>query len=64
MQTFKTFRTQFLRQCGAFAADERATTAIEYGIIAAGIGAFVAATVYSLGSTVESTFYNKLLNVF
>jgi len=33
------------------AADQRGATAVEYALIAAGIGAAVAATVYTLGNT-------------
>jgi Flp pilus assembly pilin Flp len=36
------------------AADQRGATAIEYALIAAGIGAVVAATVYSVGMTTAS----------
>jgi Flp pilus assembly pilin Flp len=43
-----------------FADDTQAATAIEYAMIAAGIGAAVAAAIYSLGSTVQSAFYNKI----
>jgi pilus assembly protein Flp/PilA len=45
-----------------FAADDRAATAIEYGIIAAGVGAAIAATIWSLGSTIEDTLYSKINN--
>jgi Flp pilus assembly pilin Flp len=45
-----------------FAADDRAATAIEYGIIAAGVGATIAATVWNLGATIEDTLYNKINN--
>jgi len=43
-------------------ADNRAATAIEYALIAAGVGAAIAATVYSLGTTVQGTLYNKIGN--
>ena len=45
-----------------FRADQRGATAIEYALIAAGIGATVAATVYNLGSTVKSTLWDKVGN--
>jgi pilus assembly protein Flp/PilA len=45
-----------------FAADNSGATAIEYGMIAAGIGAAVAGTVYNLGSVIETTLYGKILN--
>ena len=44
-----------------FIGDERAATAIEYSLMAAGIALAVATTVMSLGSTVKSTFYDRLM---
>jgi pilus assembly protein Flp/PilA len=41
-------------------ADESGATAIEYAMIAAGIGATVASAVYSLGTEVKTNFYDKL----
>jgi pilus assembly protein Flp/PilA len=46
-----------------FAADTRGATAIEYAMIAAGIGAAIAAVVTSLGSSVKSNF-QKVDNAF
>lgn len=43
-----------------FCADERGATAIEYALIAAGIGATVAATVYNMGSTLKATWWTKI----
>jgi len=39
-----------------FLADERGATAIEYGLIAAGIAAAIIAVVFTLGSSVTATF--------
>jgi pilus assembly protein Flp/PilA len=39
-----------------FLADEAGATAIEYGLIAAGISLAVIATVNALGTTLSSTF--------
>ena len=39
-----------------FGADESGATAIEYAMIASGVGVAVAATVYSLGSKVNGLF--------
>jgi pilus assembly protein Flp/PilA len=39
-----------------FAADERGATAIEYGLIAAGIAVAVLSSVNALGSKVSNTF--------
>jgi Flp pilus assembly pilin Flp len=45
-----------------FAVDTGAATAIEYAMIAAGVGATIAGTVYSLGTTIQETLYNKIGN--
>ena len=39
-----------------FAADTRAATAIEYALIAAGVGAAIAASVYSLGTQMQAKY--------
>jgi len=44
-------------------ADERGATAIEYALIAAGIGATIAATVFSFGSDLKTTFYDKIASL-
>jgi Flp pilus assembly pilin Flp len=44
-------------------SDEAGATAIEYALIASGIGAAVAAAVYSLGSA-TSGFYSHLSSLF
>jgi pilus assembly protein Flp/PilA len=41
-------------------ADERGTTAIEYALIAAGVGVAIAATVFSFGSDLKSKLYDKV----
>ena len=45
------------------AGDETGGTAIEYALIAAGIGATVAATVFSLGTTTANLF-QSVANLF
>jgi pilus assembly protein Flp/PilA len=45
------------------AGDESGGTAIEYALIAAGIGAAVAATVFSLGTTTAG-LYQSVANMF
>ena len=52
----------FSRLVRRFRADERGATAIEYALIAAGIGATVAATIYNLGTTIKSTLWDKVGN--
>ena len=45
------------------AGDQDGGTAIKYALIAAGIGAAVAATVYSLGTT-TANLYQSVANLF
>jgi pilus assembly protein Flp/PilA len=45
------------------ASDETGATAIEYALIASGVGAAVAATVYNLGSTTQG-LYSHLASMF
>ena len=49
--TSGTFAANAARAISRFCA-----TAIEYGIIASGVGAFLAATVYGLGGKVKALF--------
>jgi Flp pilus assembly pilin Flp len=44
--------------------DKGGATAIEYAMVASGVGLAVAATVMSLGSQLKSTFYDRLLALF
>ena len=46
-----------------FCADERGATAIEYALIAAGIGATIAATVFNMGSTLKTVWWDKIGNI-
>ena len=39
-------------------------TAIEYAMIAAGVGAAIAATVYGLGTSVKANLYQKVSDSF
>lgn len=43
-----------------FATDETGATAIEYALMATGIGVTVATAVYSLGTTVLVNFYERI----
>jgi pilus assembly protein Flp/PilA len=45
---------------GRFLADERGATAIEYALIAAGIGTAIAGTVWNLGSALKTGWYDKI----
>lgn len=51
------------RQAERFCSDEGGATAIEYAMVASGIGAFLAATVYLLGNQVKTLFVT-LANLF
>ena len=45
---------------GAFLADERGATAIEYALIASGIAAAIISIVFGLGTTVTTNLYDKV----
>jgi Flp pilus assembly pilin Flp len=45
-------------------ADERGATAIEYALIAAGVGVTIASTVWGLGSALKENWYDKLGSMF
>ena len=49
-----------VRLAQRFVKDQEAATAIEYAMIAAGIGATIASTVWALGSTLRETWWDKL----
>ena len=63
MSRFEALCSSTSRQIGRFCADESGATAIEYAMIAAGIGAALAATITGLGSSVKTTLYDKLANL-
>ena len=64
MTTFERLAFRTGRRLVHFCADEQGAAAIEYAMIAAGVGVAVAATVMSLGSALKSTFYEKLASLF
>jgi len=45
-------------------ADEGGATAIEYGLIAGGVGVTIASTVWGLGSALKKNWYDKLASIF
>jgi pilus assembly protein Flp/PilA len=47
-----------------FLRDNSGATAIEYALIAAGVGATVASTIWSVGAGVKANLYEKLANMF
>jgi pilus assembly protein Flp/PilA len=58
-----TLRLHLLVQRRRMAKDQDGATAIEYALIASGVGAAVAATVWSLGTTTAG-LYQSLANMF
>jgi Flp pilus assembly pilin Flp len=50
-------------QMARLASDESGATAVEYAIVASGVGAFVAATVVTLGGGVKN-FFTTLAGLF
>ncbi len=51
-------------QLRRFGRDRHGATAIEYAMIASGISIAILGAVTTLGSNVQSTFYNKLASMF
>lgn len=52
--------TRLCRSLTRFRGDERGATAIEYAMIAVGIGIAVAATVFGTGASLKVNFYDKM----
>jgi pilus assembly protein Flp/PilA len=61
MTRFALIRSAF-HHLGRFAADERGTTAIEYGLMVALIGIAILATVFSMGQGIKNTLYGQITN--
>ena len=47
-----------------FLKDQKGATAIEYALIAAGIGVTIASTVWGVGSALKQNWYDKLGSMF
>jgi pilus assembly protein Flp/PilA len=60
MARMSTFFSDTKHSVGRFFADERGTTAIEYGLIASGIAAAIISIVFGVGSTVTNSLYAKV----
>ena len=58
------FRLRLSAPARRFAGDERATTAIEYALIASGISVAIVTAIWNLGTQIQTTFYDKLANLF
>jgi pilus assembly protein Flp/PilA len=46
------------------AANQNGATAIEYALIASGVGAAIAATVWSFGTNLKANFYDVIAAMF
>ncbi len=64
MNRLATHCSDIVRKFGQLLADERAATAIEYAMIASGVAAAIAATVFSLGTQVKQSLYQKVSDAF
>jgi pilus assembly protein Flp/PilA len=47
-----------------FRADQSGATAIEYAMIAAGVGATIASVVFNMGTQIKTTLWDKVGNAF
>ena len=63
MTRFTISRSAIMSLARRFRRDESGATAIEYAMIAAGIGATIATTVWGLGSAIKETWWDKIANV-
>jgi pilus assembly protein Flp/PilA len=63
MTGFTISSSAMMRLASRFRRDESGATAIEYAMIAAGIGATIATTVWGLGSAIKETWWDKIANV-
>ena len=57
-------KSRSLRLGQRFLADREGATAIEYAMIAAGIGVTIASTVWGVGSALKENWYDKLGRIF
>lgn len=64
MTGFATLGSNTARQFRRLLVDEHGTTAIEYALIASGVSVAIAATVFSLGSSVKTMLYDKIAAAF
>jgi pilus assembly protein Flp/PilA len=63
MTSRPTIRSTLIGPFRQLAADDSGATAIEYALVASGVGAAVAATVFGLGTTL-TTFYTSVSALF
>ena len=60
----RTYGSDASRLAARFLAEESGATAIEYSLIAAGVGVTVLSTIFSVGSELKKNWYDKLANMF
>ena len=58
------FRSRATALAVRFLHDTGGATAIEYGLLAAGIGGAVASTIWALGSEIKTTLYDRIAAIF
>ena len=62
MTLVKALRTTTARSVSDFLADQRGTTAIEYGLLISLIGMAILATVMTVGQGIKQTLYQAIVN--
>lgn len=63
MTRIDVFASASRSQVARFCNDESGATAVEYAMVASGVGAFIAATVVTLGGSVKN-FFTTLAGLF
>ena len=58
------FAASLFKRLAALARNRRGGTAVEYALIAAGIGATVAVAMGAVGTNLRVNYYDKLLDLF
>jgi pilus assembly protein Flp/PilA len=56
MTTLETLHSTAGRMLARYCSDQSGATAVEYALVASGVGVAVAATVWALGSSVNNLF--------
>ena len=62
--TLETLRDHARESFVRFQRDESGATAIEYATVAAGVSVAIVGVVTNVGSTLKTTFYDKLTSLF
>ena len=61
--TWEILASKTAGQCRRFVADESGSTAIEYSLIAAGVGGAIITIVMALGTSVKTKLYDTIANL-